>query len=466
MRQLILVLIAAVLAACDSQELSFDIEDHFIVDTTVIDVVGGAVQPGMTVVVRNEHILSVQPAGENRIPANAKVLYRGGFVIPGLWDMHVHSLGDPGEAVDRLLPLYIAHGVTGIRDMGSVVSGVQDTRERLAGDASLLAPEIVAAGPLLDGAKLPWYGDLPLVLTDVADVEPALSELVEQGMDFFKVYDQLSPAVFLAVIDFAASRNMQVAGHPPRAVGIVEAAAAGQRSIEHLSVFTLGDCVDDPAAWFDRALNARFGEGGYTGYYDVVLEFFAHAEGPACTEVIESLVENEAYFTPTLMMEMNDRSRIDPAALEWLVADSRSSCNATLDAIDAADAETREAAFRSFAAFAFRLHDAGVRLLAGSDNPNYCLTPGASLHWELERLVEAGISPLAALETATVNPAKALGREATDGRIAPGYTANVVVLDANPLEDIRNTRAIAGVLRAGRWVAADRIAEIRKASRQ
>ncbi len=466
MRHLIVVLTAATLAACSSTEPSFAVDDRFIVNTTVIDVAAAAVQPGMTVVVRDGDILAVEPAADIRIPADANVVHRGGFVIPGLWDMHVHSLGDPDEAVDRLLPLYIAHGVTGIRDMGSVVSGVQATRDRLAGDASLLAPDIVAAGPLLDGVKLPWYGDLPLVLTAPADVEPALSQLVDQGVDFFKVYDQLSPDVYAAIMEFAAVRNMTVAGHPPRAVGIRNAAAAGQGSIEHLSVFTLGDCVDDPAAWFDRALNAKFGDSGYAAYYDVVLEFFEQAEGSACTDVIDSLVDNQTYFTPTLVMEMNDRSRVDPAALDWLAPDSLSWCNTTLDAIDAADARKREAVFSTFSAFALRLHEAGVRLLAGSDNPNYCLAPGASLHWELERLVEAGLSPQEALETATVNPARALRREASEGRIASGYSASMLVLGANPLADIRNLRDIAGVFANGRWVGADQIAEIRKASRQ
>ncbi len=465
MRQLMLVLISAVLAACGSASSPYDAADQFIVDATVIDVADAVVQPDMTVVIRDGRILAVEPASDTKLPAGANIVHRGGFVMPGLWDMHVHSLSDPDDAVDRLLPLYIAHGITGIRDMGSLVDGIKATRDRLAGDASIPAPEIIAAGPLLDGVRLPWYGDLPLVLTDAAEVDAALTRLVDEGVDFFKVYDQLSSEVYAAILEFAASRNIPVAGHPPRAIGITEAAASGQSTIEHLSLFTLGDCVAEPDVWFERALAAQFGESGYPGYYKLVLEFFAEADGPACAGAIQSLVDNQTYYTPTLVMEMNDRGRIDTTDLAWLNPDSRSWCNTTLDGIEAADPELREAAFSAFATFTLRLHEAGVEFLAGSDNPNFCLVTGASLHWELERLVEAGLSPLAALETATVNPARALGREAEEGRIKPAYHANLVVLDANPLDDIRNTRTIVGVFRAGRWVDAAHIARIREASR-
>ena len=465
MRHLSLILILTLLCACEAPGSRFEPTDQFIVDTTVIDVANASLQPDMSVVIREGSILEVATTAEIRVPATADIVHRGGFVIPGLWDMHVHSLGDPDKAVQELLPRYVAYGVTGIRDMGSVVSGVVATRQQLGADASALAPDIVAAGPLLDGVRLPWYGDLPLVLTEVSEVEDALNELVDQGIDFFKVYDQLSPDVYRAVLEFAAAKNMLVAGHPPRAIGLTEAAASGQRTIEHLSVFTFGDCVDDPDAWFNRALNAKFGEGGYSAYYETVLEFFSASDSTACAGAIRSLVDNDTYLTPTLVMEMNDRSRVAAGDIVWLDTDARSWCDTTLQSIDAVDSGLREAAFGAFAGFALRLHEAGVRLLAGSDNPNYCLVPGASLHWELERLVEAGLSPAEALATATVNPAAVLGRETTEGRVLPGYRANLLVLAANPLADIRNTRRIAGVVRAGQWVDSERIDSILAAGR-
>jgi imidazolonepropionase-like amidohydrolase len=154
MRNLILILILTFFIACDIPGPRYDAADQFIVNTTVIDVAAGSTRTAMTVIVREGRILAVAQDSETDIPPGANIVHRGGFLIPGLWDMHVHSLGDPDAAVERRLPLYVAHGVTGIRDMGSIVAGVTGTRERLAGDASLLAPEIIAAGPLLDGVRL------------------------------------------------------------------------------------------------------------------------------------------------------------------------------------------------------------------------------------------------------------------------------------------------------------------------
>ena len=466
MRRFIIVFIASLLTACSAPDSRFAPGDRFIVDTTVIDVAAATTQTDMTVVIRDGDIFAVASSDDIDLPPDAVIVHRGGYVMPGLWDMHVHSLSDADRAVDRLLPLYVANGVTGIRDLGSLVDGIVATRARLDADSTLPAPEIIAAGPLLDGVRLPWYGDLPLVLTDPAEVDAALTGLLEQGIDFFKVYDQLSPEVYAAVLEFAAENDIVVAGHPPWAVGIAEAARSGQRTIEHLSIFTFGDCVDEPRAWFDRALGAKFGDAGYTGYYEIVLEFFAAIDGAACAGAIQSLADNGTFLTPTLVMEMNDRSRVVADDLALLTPEARDWCDTTLSSIDAVDTELREAAYRAFADFAVRLHSAGVRLLAGSDNPNYCLVPGASIHWELERLVEAGLSTMDALAAATVHPAIVLGRESTAGRILPGYEANLLVLSADPVDDIRNTRRIAGVVRSGQWLDEALLDEIRKANRQ
>ncbi|MEM7432605.1 MAG: amidohydrolase family protein [Pseudomonadota bacterium] len=461
MRRLAILLITGLTVACDSPISQFEPDDQFILETTVIDVVNKSTQTDMAVVVRGNQIFAVLPMAEIRVPREANTVHRGGFVMPGLWDMHVHSLSDATAAVERRLPLYVAHGVTGIRDMGSIVSGVIETRDRLDADPTLIAPEIIAAGPLLDGVKLQWYGDLPLVLTDPVEVDAALSNLLDQGLDFFKVYDQLSTEVYDAILKYAAQREISVAGHPPWRVGITKAAQSGQKTFEHLSIFTFGDCVEEPREWFNRALNAKFGSDGYSGYYDVVLEFFALGQRENCNAAIQSLAANRSFVTPTLVMEMNDRSRVHSDDLVWLDATARPWCESTLQSIDKVEPSHREAAIGAFAAFANRLHQAGVRLLAGSDNPNYCLVAGASLHWELERLVEVGLNPMEALATATINPALLFGREASEGQVTHGFRANLLVLQANPVDDIRNTRRIAGVFIDGRWVGKAAIDQIK-----
>ena len=438
-------------AGCAKPAFEFEPDDRIIADTTLIDVAAGTRHPGTTIVVRGDRIAALLDAATTVLPGDAKVLATGGYVIPGLWDMHVHALSNPDEAIRRALPLFIANGVTGIRDMGSVVDGLVDVRRRLAGDPSLAAPEIVASGPLLDGARLPWYGDLPLVLESPAEVDEALAKLEASGVDFFKVYDQLSPEVYDAIAAYANEKGIAFAGHPPTAIGMTRAAEAGQRTIEHLSVFTLADCVADPDAWFQRALDAKFGQAGYDAYYDVVIDFFMKTDGERCERAFEAIKAAGTYFTPTLVMELNDRDRVDRDSLAYLGRNARLFCAATLEAVALADANSRRIAYGDLLSAANTLYKLGIPLLAGSDTPNYCLVPGFSLHTELERLVEAGVSRRDALAAATINAAAALGKSDEFGVVAEGYRASLVVLLEDPLDDIRNTRTIRGVMVSGRW---------------
>ena len=448
-------LIALLIVSCSEPGPQLLPGDQLIIDTTVVDVAANELLPSMTVIVRDDRILAVLPSDQVNVTNEDLVIATGGYVMPGLWDMHVHALGNSDDAISRVLPLFLANGVTGIRDMGSVVDGVAAVRKRLANEPGLVAPAIVAAGPILDGVKLPWYGDLPLVIDSVDAVEAALTNLLEQGLDFFKVYDQLSQPVYDAIAAYANENDIAFAGHSVRSVGMQRAAAAGQRSIEHLSLFSLGDCAAETDGWYERALGAKFGEGGYAAYYDVVIEFFESFDETGCEQAIATMVENSTFFTPTLVMELNDRSRVDESTFQYMAPGAIEWCENGLAAVEAAASPEQEAVFDLHLSFAKRLHDAGVLLLAGSDNPNYCLVPGFSLHWELSLLVEAGLTPAEALQTATINAASALGKEGEEGKVAPAYRANLVMLDANPLDDISNARQVTGVIAGGRWLGRD-----------
>ena len=445
-------LVALLTISCGDTGPQLQPGDQVIVDTTVVDIEADELRPEMTVIIRDDRILDVLPAEQVNVSDENTTIAQGGFLIPGLWDMHVHALGDSDDAIDRILPLFVANGVTGVRDMGSVVDGVAAVRQRLANQPELVAPTLVAAGPILDGVKLPWYGDLPLVIDSVDVVDAALTNLLEQGLDFFKVYDQLSQPVYDAIAAYANENNIAFAGHSVRSVGMQRAAASGQRSIEHLSLFSLGDCADETEGWYERALGAKFGEGGYAAYYDVVIEFFESFDDTRCQQVIDTLVANSTFFTPTLVMELNDRGRVDESTFQYMAPGAVEWCQNGLAAVETAASPEQETVFDLHLSFAKRLHDAGVPLLAGSDNPNYCLVPGFSLHWELALLVEAGLSPAEALQTATVNAARALGKDGEEGKVAPGFRANLVLLADNPLEDINNTRGVSGVLVGGRWL--------------
>ena len=459
------------LCGCGESDETWLPTDRFVKNVTVIDVVDGVARPNQTIVIREDRILAVRDAEDVRISDASQILQSGGHVIPGLWDMHVHALSDPDDAIDRSLPLFIANGITGVRDMGSLVPGIVETRARLERDPSLPAPELFVAGPLLDGVKLPWYGDLPLLLDDAASAERELPRLLEQGVDFFKVYDQLSRPAYDAVLAYAAENDVLVAGHAPESVGVLEAATAGQSTIEHLSLFSLRECVAEPRAWFDRAINAKF-SGEYVNYYRTVTAFYEAIDQERCDEVYRAMAEAGSYFTPTLVMEFNDRARVDEDALAYLGSGAIDWCEQGLAKMDGADPAARDDAYAAMHAQFERMRDAGVSFLAGSDTPNNCLAPGFSLHWELEQLVEAGLAPIDALRAATSDAAAAIGRDADSGRIQAGYRADLVVLGGDPLQQIRNTRHIRGVLQNGRWydesalnaLRADAAAAVREAA--
>ncbi|WP_421785685.1 amidohydrolase family protein [Hyphobacterium sp.] len=424
--------------------------DLAIRNVSVIDVDRGQTLEPQTVWIGEGRILAITGDLADLAAFDGQIIDGGGeFLIPGLWDMHVHALSEPEDAIARILPLFVAHGVTGVRDMGSVVPGLVETRARLADNPALVSPEIVAAGPLLDGQALPWYGDLPLVLETPADVRPALDALAASGVDFFKVYDGLSPAVYAEIMTQAATLDRPVAGHVPRAISVVDVAAAGQQTIEHLTPSAFSVCVSDPQAYFDRSIQTRF-SGDYDGYFQNILDWFEEAGvSPECDAAIAALAASETRLTPTLIMEVFDSPGIDIAALAYMPAGGREWCETNLRGIDAADAGLRDEAHAAFLEFAGRLQAAGVALLAGSDTPNFCNVPGPSLHWELERLAASGLGAGDVLRMAT-REAAAIARRPDYGVVEAGAAASLVLLSANPLEDIRAVGSITHVIHDGR----------------
>ncbi len=444
--------IGLAVSSCVSSAPSFLETDRFLTNVTVIDVTDGSALNDQTIIVRGDRIFEISPSEDVRLPEGASILVTGGYAVPGLWDMHVHTMTDPDAALEYFFPLFLANGVTGIRDMGSVVDGIVETRSRVAEDASIFSPHLYVSGPLLDGQKLPWYGDLPLVLKTAEDVDRELPKLKAAGMDFLKVYDALPESTYDAVVAFGAENDLPIAGHTPKGVNLTGAGLAKQRSAEHLSPFGFRDCLAEPDMWFQRAINAKFGEG-FQAYYEVTQELFEALDRDACKSAFETMAAGGTRFTPTLVMELNDRSRIPEQDLQYLQPVGREWCETGLSGIDQADPVLRETVFAGYAKLLNEMREADVIIIAGSDVPNNCLVPGFSLHWELERLVEVGLTPLEALQSATVHAAKAMDRGDEMGQIAPGYFADILVLDQNPLQDVAHLREFKGIMASGRWIA-------------
>jgi len=450
------VLLAAfALSACGGDGLPA--ADLVIDDVAIVDVVAGAVEEGRTVAIADGRIRSIVPAEEGAPPAARVVDGSGRFLIPGLWDAHVHFRGgeELREENRALLPLYVANGVTTVRDAGGdLTPALLAWRDSIASGA-MVGPRILTSGPKLDGPTGGWEGSIRP--TSPEEVPAALDSLDALGTDYVKIYDgTTSRDVYLAIVREAERRDRIVSGHMPFSVGFLEAVDAGLDITDHLYYAFKGTVANEDSL----TAAIRAGEGpGFWGALWLMMEARDSAKAGA---VYEAMAEAGTAAVPTLhighvlaWVDEEDHGSdpelryIAPAIEETYQGRVRSARRAS----DASRARTR-ALRQIFVEMVRPMHDAGVTLLAGSDaGPfNSYVYPGFSLHDELQALVDAGLTPAQALRTATVNPARVMRRDDELGRVAEGYLADLVLLEANPLEAISATRAIDRVIVRGEEV--------------
>jgi imidazolonepropionase-like amidohydrolase len=423
-----------------------------ITHVAVVDVEHGRLLADRTVLVRAGRIAAVGAAAAVVVPAGARVVDgRGRFLMPGLWDMHVHAARD-GRA-RFFWPLLVAHGVTGAREMGSYLDSLLHYRAAAAGRPGD-APRIVWSSPMLDGVPAAWahaYG-----VADPAAARTAVDSMQALGFAFLKVYDRLSPEAYFAIAEQARRRGLPFAGHVPRAVSAVQASDAGQRSLEHLPGMMFA--CHPPAAGFAaerRAAAARHGadsDSARAAQARLYAALVADPDPEACAAVMRRLAKNGTWWTPTLVLELGRRTADDPrlrAVPPALAARWRAGLAATTPEDAAFDRDV----VRSARAVVRIARDAGVPLLAGTDaSDEPFVYPGASLHDELALLVASGLTPAQALRAATLEPARYLNAADTLGTVAAGRVADLVLLDADPLRDIAHTRRIRAVVYRGRWI--------------
>jgi imidazolonepropionase-like amidohydrolase len=427
-----------------------------ITRVTVIDTTGGPARPDMAVVVEGERIADVVPAAGAKIPAGALVVDGAGkFLIPGLWDMHIHTFfGDwvPGGR-EVTLPLFVANGVTGVRDMGSDLDPILAARRDTASGA-LLGPRMVVAGPMLDGPKSQFPAALRIGTP--GEGRRAVAMLEGRGVDFIKIQSYVPRDAYFAIAEACRKRKTVFAGHVPDAVRASEASNAGQKSFEHLIGLFEGSSTAE-----DELLKGPKGPARFLDTWDPQKE----------AALIRLLAKNVTWQCPTLYWERGQWlvDAIDPAKdpdskyapASWREKSWPKFTAGILKDLDTDPLPVREKFVRHELEIVRRLRQAGVPFLAGTDTPaGVGVIPGFSLHRELERFVAAGFTPIEALQTATIGPAKFLERLDDFGTVAKGRIADLVLLDANPLDDIRNTRRIAAVFANGRYYSRERLDRI------
>jgi imidazolonepropionase-like amidohydrolase len=388
-----------------------------IVGVSVIDTINGRVIPDRTITIRDGTIVSVTGAA----PTNGarRVDGRGKFLIPGLWDMHAHHQMT-GEAS---LPLFVANGVTGTRDMGADLEFILRLRER-SSSGQVLGPRIVASGPILDDRPADW--PYRLTVRTGEDARKAVQLLKQQGVDFIKVHDRTPPEAYQAIADEAKRLGLTFAGHLPRGITVEAAAAAGQRTIEHLAGL--------------RMVNQCSGGQTYSA--------------EKCQTFFEWLARTGMWQTPTLVnwrtmftlgtpdgdAEQDHLAYASPGLLEFLAL------NRKMSNVSAEAARGLVAATDAMAVAVADMQKAGVGILAGCDG----MVAGFCLHYELRLFVKGGMPAAAALQSATINAARSLGLEKVHGTVDAGKRADLVLLDANPLDDITNVSRIHAVVINGR----------------
>jgi imidazolonepropionase-like amidohydrolase len=432
-----------------------------ITHVTVIDTITGTTQPDTTVMIQGNRITGIAPSAGLVPKAGQIVDARGEYLIPGLWDMHTHVYFDStaADGTDLVLPLFLANGVTGIRDMGSKLDTVVEARDRVNA-YGLFGPRMVVSGPMLDGPKSTYKAVIPI--STPADGRRAVDLLKSGGADFVKVQSGVPRDAYFAIAEEAKRVGIPFEGHVPDAIRASEAVAAGQVTFEHLIGIFEASSPDE-----DKYLTGNKTVGMFLATYDPVRE--AH--------IIQLLAKNHVWQCPTLYWERgqwlvdaidyNQDTDLAYAAHSWVTKLWPESRAAILKSLDTDPLPVREKFVPHELDIVRKLHAVNVPFLAGTDTPaGVDVIPGISLHLELQRFVAAGFTPLEALQTATLNPADFLNRRGDFGTVQVGRIADLVLLQANPLENIANTRAIAGVVADGHYLSGDDLAQLRTRLKQ
>jgi hypothetical protein len=452
-------------AACHKPQSATSAITH----VTIIDATGAPPKRNSTILIDHEKISAIGPDSSLDVPPGAQIIdATGKYMIPGLADMHIHLMGagEPTGSREFILPLLIANGITTVRDMGGDVAQLKKLKSEIDSGAQP-GPQIFFTGPYLDGN--PPYFQPSIVVVTPAEADAAVRKLKSQGVDFIKVQSRLKPEAYFAIAEAAHKENIRFVGHVPDSISAAQASDAGQASIEHLTGILLAcsfkeaelrqQQLDPPhhketprqtslrqRAWQQAVLDTYSPEKAQKLY----AKFLANHTWQVPT--LPLLIEL-AFLTPATDRSSDPNLKYIPQNLQkiWRQGRAESLANKTPGDF-LLRAKLVEASLKAVG----DMHNAGIPIMAGTDSTAPNLVPGFSLHESIADLVQAGLTPMQALQAATSRPAEFLNRATEQGTIAPGQRADLVLLDADPLSDIHNTQKIQAVFLKGKYL--DRVA--------
>ena len=435
-----------------------------IENITLIDAKNG-IRNGQTVSIENGVIQSIGSAKLDM--ENSQIIDgEGKYLIPGLWDAHVHLTFIPEIDHETHFKLYLKNGVTSIRDTGAILSELQPSLNFIEANPNT-TPRLFYAGPLIDGADRvykgmePGFPNLSIGIDESSNIRGVVDGLITEGVTFLKSYEMLTRETYLELLAVARENGLRVTGHVPLSIDLEEAIEAGLGGMQHVRNMDLA-CAKDANNLLGKRQNSLENEASIAGsalrtqiHTDQRYYAIDNTDEERCLRIIKKLSEYGVFQTPTLTINTFDSRRFyaDPtwretyrelpeaAEKDWTDGSLR------LAAIDVTENAMKFDAWSL--SLVNRMHQEGVKIIAGTDTPIGYLTPGYSLHKELELLAEAGLSNLEVLRSATITPAEFFGLENQIGTIEAGKLADLVILNENPLESISNTQNIHLVISKG-----------------
>lgn len=458
-----ILLFSVLFSACNSSREEAEV---LILNATILDIASGEEIPGKMIAISGDTIQAVLDMEEKDNFKAAKTIdAKNNFVMPGLWDMHVHFRGGDTLAVENkdLLPLFLAYGITTVRDAGGdITTNVLNWRKKI-GTGELTGPTIFTSGPKLDGPNPAWPGSIEVATPE--DIPAALDALEKLEVDYVKMYDgSLSKEVFYGIIAAAEERGYKTTGHMPMSADILEGVDLGLDGSEHL-YYVMKAC--SPKA--DSLTRVNPGYGMMNEIIDTYDEELAK-------QVFQRLKDQQVYITPTLhigktlaeVLEVDhSKDSLLPYIGDGIIDTYRGRIQSAKRAKSAGNSMRNKMEQKSMEMIR-PMYNAGVPLLAGSDCGPYnsFVYPGESLHSELERFVASGLTPREALKTSVINGPAFFEVQDSYGSIEKGKKADILILKKNPFSDIKNLRQVSAILANGQIFTREELQEMLETVKQ
>ena len=435
-----------------------------IENITLIDAKNGT-RTNQTVSIKNGVIQSI---GSAKLDMDDSQIIDGvgKYLIPGLWDAHVHLTFIPEIDHETHFKLYLKNGVTSIRDTGAILSKLQPSLNFIEENPNT-TPRLFYAGPLIDGADRvykgmePGFPNLSIGIDETSNIPEVVDGLLKEGVTFLKSYEMLTRETYLELLKVAGQNGLRVTGHVPLSIDLEEAIEAGLGGMQHVRNMDLACAKDADNLLDDRQVSleneASIAGSALRTHIHSSQRYYAidNTDDERCLRIIMKLSEYGVFQTPTLTINTFDSRRFyaDPKWREtYQELPEAAENNWMQGSLKLANIDVTENA-KKFDAWSLslvnKMHQEGVKIIAGTDTPIGYLTPGYSLHKELELLSEAGLSNMDVLRSATITPAEFFGMENQMGTIEVGKLADLVILDKNPLMSISNTQSIHRVIVKG-----------------